>query len=139
MPRKTLPPALRKQLQSIATPERKEEGTILFRKGQLCRGAFLIRSGRVELSLDGASHLYPTRVVSAGSVIGLPAAFSGEPYSLTSATKRTCRLDFIPHRKLRTLLRRKPRVGFDIVKMLSDEIYQMRKVAKPSLPMIKRR
>jgi CRP/FNR family cyclic AMP-dependent transcriptional regulator len=137
MPRKPVPMALQKQLESVATLVRKPKGTVLFRTGQPCRGAFLIRSGRVELSLDGASHLYLTRVVGAGGLIGLPAAFSGEPYSLTAETKSVCDLDFIPREKLLDILRRNPRSGFEIVKLLSEEIFQMRKAAKRSLSTLK--
>lgn len=138
MPRRTLPLALRKRLRSVATPMRKPKGAVLFRAGEPCRGAFLIRSGQVELSLEGASHLYPARVVGTGSVIGLPAAFSGEPYSLTAKIKTACRLDFIPRAELLDLLRRNPQEGFDVVRMLSEEIFQMRNVAKRSLRTINR-
>jgi CRP-like cAMP-binding protein len=133
MGQKMLPLGLRKKLQSIGRPERKQKGTVLFRSGQPCRGAFLIRSGRVELSLEGASHLYPARVLKPGAVIGLPAIFSGEPYSLTAQTKTACRLDFIPRAELLDLLRRNPRAGFEIIRVLSEEISLMRTVAKRSL------
>jgi CRP-like cAMP-binding protein len=138
MPTKALPLALRKQLQTVATLVCKPKGALLFRTGQPCRGAYLIRSGQVQLSLEGASHLYPTRVVGAGGVIGLPATFSGEPYSLTAEAKTPCRLDFVPRGELLDLLRRNPRVGFDMVTMLSQEIFQMRTVAKRSLRMLRR-
>jgi CRP-like cAMP-binding protein len=138
MPRKPVPMALQKQLESVATLVRKPKGTFLFRTGQPCRGAFLIRRGQVELSLEGASHLYAARLVGAGGLIGLPAAFSGEPYSLTAETKSMCDLDFIPRGKLLDILRRNPRFGFEIVKLLSEEIFQMRKAAKRSLPIIKK-
>ena len=133
MRQKTLPLGLRKKLQSIGRPERKEKGAVLFRTGQPCRGAFLIRSGQVQLSLEGASHLCPERIVQPGAVIGLPAAFSGEPYSLTALTKTACRLDFIPRAELLDLLRRTPRAGFEIIRVLSEEISQMRNVARRSL------
>lgn len=138
MPRKTLPLALRNELRSIATAVRKPKDTVLFRTGQPSRGAFLIRKGQVELSLDDASHLYPSRLVRSGGVIGLPAAFSGEPYSLTAETRSTCDLDFIPRGKLLDLLRRNPRSGFEIVQLLSEEIFQMRKAAKRGLPLLKK-
>lgn len=138
MARKPLPKVLQKQLESVATLVRKPKGTVLFRTGQPCRGAFLIRSGRVELSLDGASHLYPTRVVGAGGLIGLPAAFSGEPYSLTAETKGMCDLNFIPRGRLLAVLRSNPRSGFEIIKLLSEEIFQMRKAAMRSLPILKK-
>lgn len=99
--------------------------------------SWLIR--RLELSLEGASHLYPPRIVGAGSVVGLPAAFSGEPYSLTAETKTACRLDFLTRAELLDLLRRNPRAAFDVVRLLSEEIFEMRNVAKRSLRTISRR
>src|SRR5579863_3181516 len=103
MSRKTLSLEVRKQLQAIATPVLKDEGTVLFQMGQPCRGAFLIRSGQVQLSMDTASSLYPARTLGAGFIVGLPATFSGEPYSLTAETKSRCRLEFIPRERLLSL------------------------------------
>jgi len=77
----------------------------------------------------GHSLLYPARSLGAGNIIGLPATFSGEPYSLTAKAERDCRLDFIPRARLLDLLRDNPKVGFQIVRMLSEEIFQMRKAA----------
>jgi CRP-like cAMP-binding protein len=91
---------LRKQLGAIATPVRKQRGAILFRAGQPGRGAFLIRTGQVRLTLDGNSSLYPARTLGSGAVVGLPATFSGEPYSLTAEVVRDCRLDFVPRLRL---------------------------------------
>ena len=133
MPGKRLPFELRKELHAVATPVRKEKGTILFRAGQRARGAFLICSGQVRLILDVASSLYPARRMGAGAVIGLPATFSGEAYSLTAEVNKACRLDFIPRQKLLDLLRRKPKAGFQIVQILSEEIFHIRKMAKRTL------
>jgi CRP-like cAMP-binding protein len=133
MARKKLPIALRKALSALATTIHKPKNAVLFRVGQPCRGAFLIRSGEVKLSLDEAAHLYRTRTVRSGFIIGLPAVFSGEPYSLTAQTKTACKLDFVPRKKLLALLRQNPEVGFDIVRLLSNEIHQMRTVAKRHL------
>ena len=130
MSRKTLPLEVRKQLQAIATPVLKNKGTVLFQMGQPCRGAFLIRSGQVQLSLDTVSSLYPTRTVGSGFIAGLPATFSGEPYSLTAETKSRCRLDFIPRQKLLSLVHQNPDAGFQILRLLSEEIFHIRKVVK---------
>jgi CRP-like cAMP-binding protein len=125
-------PELTRELRALATPVFKQKGTILFRAGYPARGAFLVRQGRVRLALDQEVELYPTRTLGSGSVIGLPATFSGEPYSLTAEAAEDCNLDFIPRRKLLNLLRRKPKIGFQIVRILSEEIFQMRKAAKIS-------
>jgi CRP-like cAMP-binding protein len=133
MPRKRLSPEVCKEIHAVATPIRKEGGTILFREGKRCRGAFLIRSGQVRLTLDAASRVYPARTVGSGFVIGLPATLSGEPYSLTAQVKNTCRLDYIPRRKLLSLLQKSPQAGFQIVRMLSQEISMIRDAAKRTL------
>ncbi len=128
MRRARLSPEVYTELRKVTRPVAKEKGSILFRAGQPVRGAFLVRSGRVKMSL-GHSPLYPARSLGAGSIIGLPATFSGEPYSLTAKAERDCHLDFIPRAKLLDLLRDNPKVGFHIVRMLSEEIFQMRKAA----------
>jgi len=128
MSRKTLPLEVRKQLQAIATPVLKDKGTVLFQMGQPCRGAFLIQSGQVQLSMDTASSLYPARTVGSGFVVGLPATFSREPYSLTAEAKTRCRLEFIPRQKLLSLLHQNPGAGFQIIRLLSEEIFHIRKV-----------
>ena len=119
---------LYRQLSTAAKPVTKRKGTVLFRAGQPGTGAFLIRSGQVRMSLGSNPLLYPSRIVGSGSVIGLPATFSGEPYSLTAKAEEDCCLDFIPRRKLVDLLRRNPKVGCQIVRILSEEISQMRHI-----------
>jgi CRP-like cAMP-binding protein len=125
-------PKLTRELRVLATPVFKQKGTILFRAGYPARGAFLVRQGRVRLALDQAVELYPTRILGSGSVIGLPATFSGEPYSLTAEAAEDCNLDFIPRRKILNLMRRNPKIGFQIVRILSEEIFEMRKAAEIS-------
>lgn len=106
----------------------KPKGSVLFRAGQPVRGAFLVRSGRVKMSLDHST-LCPARTVGPGSIIGLPATFSGEPYSLTAQVQTDCKLDFVPRARLLRLLRNNPELGFQIVRLLSEEIFHMRKAA----------
>ena len=130
MRRKQVSPELRKVLHGVATPIRKERGAILFREGQPGRGVFLIRSGNVRLTLNTPSRVYPSRTVGSGTVIGLPATLSGGPYSLTAEVNKASRLDFIPRRKMLSLLQCNPEAGFQILKMLSEEIFVMRHAAR---------
>jgi CRP-like cAMP-binding protein len=121
---------LRKQLSAIATPIHKAKGELLFRSGEAGKGAFLIRAGQVRLTLAAGPRCYPSRLLGVGAVVGLPATFSGEPYSLTAEAAKDCRLDFIPRSKLLKLLQNNPLVGFQVVRILSEEIFQMRRTAK---------
>src|SRR5215831_7474422 len=98
MPGTKLSPELSKALRAASKSVKKEKGSILFRAGARASGAFLVRSGRVQLQLEGAAGLYPTRVLGPGSILGLPATVSGEPYSLTARAEQDCQLDFIPRK-----------------------------------------
>src|SRR5690348_5681912 len=121
MPATELSPAVNEQLHAIAGPVLKNKGTLLVRAGEPGRGAFLINSGLVTMTLGGTNpNLYPSRRLGAGNVIGLPATFSGEPYSLTAECATKCRLEFIPRENLLRLLQRDPAVGFQIVRILSE-------------------
>jgi len=130
MPGRRISPELSEELRVAATPIFKAKGVILFRAGQPGRGAFVVRSGQVKMILDGAANFYPTRILGSGALIGLPAAVSGEPYSLTAEATKDCRLDYITRRKLLNLLRRNTKIACQIVKILSEEIFQMRETAK---------
>lgn len=127
MPAIKLSPGTNKQLYTIGEPVVMPRGTVLLRAGEPARGAFFIKSGLVRMTLGTNPKLYPSRRLGAGRVIGLPATFSGEPYSLTAECATRCRLYFIPRQNLLELLRHNPDAGLEIVRILSEEIFQMRK------------
>jgi CRP-like cAMP-binding protein len=54
----------------------------LFRDDAESVGVFLVRKGEVQTGVRNLPKL--DRVLSAGSLMGLPAAFTGRPYSLTA-------------------------------------------------------
>ena len=134
MPGKKLSPELNKALRSASKPLNKEKGDLLFRAGEQARGAFLVKSGKVQLQLEGAGGLYPTRTLGPGSVVGLPAAVSGEPYSLTAEATQDCELDFISRKNLLALLQHNTTAALQILQILSEEIYPMRNTARKALP-----
>jgi len=57
---------------------------VLFRIGELGTGVYLVRSGQVGLILPVSSTDGIGFRAETGSLIGLPAAFSNEPYSMTA-------------------------------------------------------
>ena len=134
MPGTKLSAELSKELRASSRSLKKKKGAVLFRAGTRARGAFLVRAGRLKLQLQGAAGLYPTRTLGPGSVIGLPATVSGEPYSLTAEATQDCELDFISRKELLALLRRNTTAAMQILQILSEEIYQMRNAAKLALP-----
>ncbi len=134
MPGTKISAELNKALRTASKPVKKKKGALLFRAGSPARGAFLVRSGKVKLQLEGAGGLYPTRTLGPGAVAGLPATVSGEPYSLTAEVEQDCELDFIPRKSLLALLQHNPTAALNILQILSEEIYKMRNTAKRAMP-----
>ena len=128
MPSARISTKLYAHLREVAIPTLKPKGTALFRCGEAAKGAFLIRSGQIRLTLAEAPLVYPSRVLGPGSIVGLPASFSGEPYSLTATATKDCRIDFIPRARLLNLFRHDAQLGYQIVRILSEEISDMRHV-----------
>ena len=128
MPSTRISTKLYSHLHEVAVPTLKGKDTALFRCGDPAKGAYLIRTGQVRLSLVEAPTQYPSRMLGPGNIIGLPASFSGEPYSLTATAAKDCRVDFIPRARLLNLFRHDPQVGYQIVRILSEEVSDMRQV-----------
>ena len=128
MSRVTLSADLYDQLCNVATPIMRKSGTVLFRSGEPGSGVFLVRDGLVRLSLGDNPLVYPSRELGRGAVIGLPATFSGEPYSLTAEVEQDCEVDFVPRDRLLDLVKCNPELGVEIARVLSEEIFEMRHV-----------
>jgi len=123
-------PELREQLLRLATCTSKPKGTVLFRHGDAVRGLFLIRSGKVSLALDGANAAFPSRILGAGSVVGLPATVAGSPYSLTAQVIEDAELAFVSRDAVVDCLRQNPDLCFEVMDMLSGEISGTRSALK---------
>src|SRR5215212_286461 len=68
-----------------------ETGEFIFRQGEESSGLFLIKSGAARLFLESETKKrVMERLVTEGSMLGLPSTISAEPYSLAAvATERT--------------------------------------------------
>jgi CRP/FNR family transcriptional regulator, cyclic AMP receptor protein len=81
-------------------------GAVLFAEGQSPRGVFLIRRGRVKLSICGSDgRTLILRIVEAGSPLGVAAVVSGRQYEATAETQEPCEISFLRHTDLLRLMR----------------------------------
>jgi CRP-like cAMP-binding protein len=119
-------PELQAELERRATIVLKPKGAILFRRGDEVSGVFLIRSGHVSLALDCQTQLYPPRTLGPGSIVGLPATVSGNPYSLTAKVVDDSELAFVPRDAVIECLQKAPLLCFQVMDMLSGEISDVR-------------
>lgn len=97
-------------------------GAILFVEGQSPRGAFILCSGRVNLSTtsrEGKILILKTAV--AGEALGLSAAISGVGYEVTAETATPCQINFIDRKHLLELMSSHSEVGMHTSQCLSRE------------------
>src|SRR5215469_18005438 len=109
------PESLKSQLESVGSKIEKAKGAFLFRRGDQVSGIFLITIGQIRLGLERDPRGFPSRVLGAGSVLGLPATLSDSPFGLTAEVIEDSDLVFIPADKLRQLLRNQPQLCFDVM------------------------
>jgi len=122
----TVPDEVQKALETLASTRREQPDAVLFREGDPVRGVYLIRRGSVVLSLEG----HRQRRAGHGWILGLPATFSGEPYSLTAKTLESCEFAFIPREKVIEFVRLNPAVGVHLLEILAAEISAVRSMAE---------
>ena len=128
-----VPVELWTHLQAMATEVFKPRGSILFRRGDEVSGVFLLRSGRVKLGLGCDENAYPSRILGAGGLAGLPATMSGARYSLTAEVMEDSRVAFVPREAVLELLKKNSYLSFQVMQLLSEEISGMRSTLKGDL------
>jgi CRP-like cAMP-binding protein len=102
------------QLQQISA------GSILFKTSDENLGVFLVRRGKVCLRVEGMSRL--DRTFPAGSLLGLPATFTGSLYSLTAIAVTNSTVVRVAREEFLRLMREKPELCQEATDMLSREV-----------------
>lgn len=81
-------------------------GAVLFAEGQSPRGVFIVRRGKVKLSICGSDgRTLILRMVNPGLLLGVAAVVSGCPYEATAETQEPCEISFLRHSDLLRLMR----------------------------------
>jgi len=81
-------------------------GSVLFAEGQAARGVFIVRRGRVKLSICGSDgRTLILRIVEAGCPLGVAAVVSGRQYEATAETQEPCEISFLRQSDLLRLMR----------------------------------
>jgi CRP/FNR family cyclic AMP-dependent transcriptional regulator len=120
--------ALWAELEGIATPTAVRKGKKLFRQGDAGRGVFLLRKGKLMLSMHPRGHgklLY--RAIGPGHILGLPATLSNAPYSLTAECLADCELAFIHAEEVIGLLSKRGDLCLRAVELMAHEVRQLRR------------
>ena len=120
--------ALWAALEEVSTRIAVPKGEVLFQQGEAGRGVFLLREGRVKLSLHAAGRKkVPYRIVGPGSILGFPATLSNAPYSLTAENLADCELGFAPADDVINLLSKRSDLCFQAVEIVAHEVRKLRR------------
>ena len=101
-----LPPAVAEALDHDAVTTTYPTGAVLFAEGQSPRGVYLVRRGRVKLSVCGSDgRTLILRIVNVGCPLGVAAVVSGRQYEATAETQEPSEISFLRQSDLLRLMR----------------------------------
>jgi CRP/FNR family transcriptional regulator len=115
-------------LRAVSSPERigfskfYPRNAVLFFEGETARGAYVLRSGLVKISISSADgKKLIMRIARPGDVLGLYAGLTGHPYEATAEMLRDGRVEFVSRDGLLDLMRDRRPLALDLVQVLSKQ------------------
>ena len=116
------PPAVAEALEQEALTTTYPTGAVLFAEGQSPRGVFIVRRGRVKLSICGSDgRTLILRIVEAGSPLGVAAVVSGRQYEATAETQEPCEVSFLRQADLLRLMRTHGELALWVTQNISQD------------------
>lgn len=101
-----LPPAVAEALEHESLTTTYPTGAVLFAEGQSPRGVFIVRRGKVKLSICGSDgRTLILRMVEPGLLLGVAAVVTGCTYEATAETQEPSEISFLRHSDLLRLMR----------------------------------
>ena len=113
-------PELKSSLEALGQLEQIPAGDTLFNTSDQNLGVYLVRRGKICLRVDGLPRF--DRVFPAGSLLGLPATFTGSPYSLTATAVTNAVVLRVARKEFLGLMREQPELCQQATDMLSREV-----------------
>jgi len=117
-----LPPALAELLEQVALTTSYPTGAVLFAEAQSPRGVFVVRRGRVKLSICGSDgRTLILRIVNSGCPLGVAAVVSGRCYEATAETQEPSEISFIRQSDLLRLMRQHGELALWVTQNISQD------------------
>jgi CRP-like cAMP-binding protein len=111
---------LKKSLVTAGAVERYTSKHPLFEEDQENRGVYLVLKGKVCMSIKDLDKL--DRVFSSGSLLGVPATFTGHPYSLAAFAVTDAEVLHVERQTFLDLMTQHPELCREATDMLSREV-----------------
>lgn len=119
-----LTPAATKDFEAIWSQMTYPTGSVLFMEKESFRGAYILCSGKVKLSMSSSGgKTLILRLGRPGELLGLMAGVSGSPYEATAETLEPCQIAFIGRDDFLRFIVKYPEVNQAILSQLSSQYY----------------
>jgi CRP/FNR family transcriptional regulator, cyclic AMP receptor protein len=117
-----LPPAVTEALEQAALTTTYPTGAVLFAEGQAPRGVFVVRRGRVKLSVCGSDgRTLILRMAEPGDLLGSASVISGRAYEATAETQEPSEVSFLRQSDLLRLMRLHGEIAFWVTQHVSQD------------------
>jgi CRP/FNR family cyclic AMP-dependent transcriptional regulator len=116
------PLAVANALEQEAVTTTYPTGAVLFAEGQTARGVFIVRRGRVKLSICGSDgRTLILRIVEPGCPLGVAAVVSGRQYEATAETQEPSEISFLRQSDLLRLMRLSGEIALWVTQHISED------------------
>ncbi len=133
------PDLQRKLLASATETVTRRAGDRLFVEGEAAHGLYLIKSGKLRLSLDGKRKKIMQRSVGQDCLVGLPGSITGRVYSLSCEVVEDAELTYVSRDSLMGLMQRDTEAAMKLLSLLSSEVQGLRaEIGRPRPASLKR-
>jgi CRP/FNR family transcriptional regulator, cyclic AMP receptor protein len=124
-------PALIRMLDGHAVPTPCTEDGALFRQGDPPVGLYIFHQGIVNLSMmsKNGQSLFAVQALP-GSVLGLPALISNQPYSLTATARAGAQVTFVSRDDFTRLMMSSRELSAKILEILAAEVRSARRALR---------
>jgi len=112
--------SLKSSLEAAGSHEHYPAAHVLFREDGNSVGVYLVLKGKVRMSVRNLPNL--DRDFAAGSLLGLPATFTGRPYSLTGVPLTESDVVHVPRDEFLALMREQPDLCREATDILGREV-----------------
>lgn len=99
-------------------PLKLEPGQVIFSAGEAGHALFIVRTGSVDLRIDGET----VETVEQGGIFGELALVDPAPRSATAVAGPDCTLVMVEEGSFNDLLRRVPGLGLEIMKVMARRL-----------------
>lgn len=116
-------PELIEALEKRSAPIACEEDRVLFRQGELPSGLFILRNGKVTLTMQAPSgEVVMCIPAAAGSVLGLPGLIGSQPYTLAAKALKGAELSFVTREDFSHMMLTEPSLSVRVLRVLAAEV-----------------